>query len=145
VWVEVSAGDASRLGVAEGDVVEVSTPRGTITCAARICGIRDGVLFVPFHYGYWDTDRREFPAGHHRAGNELTPTDWDPVSKQPIYKTGAARLEKSRNARAGRASANGFAAAPTTAASAPVNGAVRPTTGGDGAGVAEMLPTGGQQ
>jgi len=89
VWVEMSKGDARRLGIAEGDTVDVSTPRGSITCAVRINGIRDGVLFVPFHYGYWDTgDDR----GHHRAGNELTLTDWDPVSKQPIFKTAAARV-----------------------------------------------------
>jgi predicted molibdopterin-dependent oxidoreductase YjgC len=134
VWVELSQNDARRLGVEEGDAVEVSTPRGAIRCAARICGIRDGVLFVPFHYGYWDTDG----AGHHRAGNELTLTDWDPVSKQPIYKTAAARLRK-----AARPGGNGAACAPTTAASAPVNGAVPATVGGPAASVAEVLPAGG--
>ncbi|MCV7198482.1 molybdopterin oxidoreductase family protein [Mycobacterium angelicum] len=89
VWVEMSKSDARRLGIAEGDLVSVSTPRGSITCAVRINGIRDGVLFVPFHYGYWDTG---YDDGHHRAGNELTLTDWDPVSKQPIFKTAAARV-----------------------------------------------------
>lgn len=89
VWVEMSKGDARRLGIAEGDSVSVSTPRGSIICAVRINGIRDGVLFVPFHYGYWDTGDN---GGHHRAGNELTLTDWDPVSKQPIFKTAAARV-----------------------------------------------------
>lgn len=87
VWVEMSQGDASRLGIADGDPVDIRTPRGSITCSARINGIRDGVLFVPFHYGYWDTRAAD---GHHRAGNELTITDWDPVSKQPIFKTAAA-------------------------------------------------------
>lgn len=44
----------------------------------RIGGIREGVLFLPFHYGYWDT---EDPAGDkgERAANEPTVTDWDPV------------------------------------------------------------------
>lgn len=129
VWVEVSAGDARRLGIAEGDMVEVSTPRGSISCAARISAIRDGVLFVPFHYGYFDADRH----GHHRAGNELTLTDWDPVSKQPIYKTAAAALRRKRDG-------NGHvAAAPTTAASAPVNGQVPATVGGAAATVSEVL------
>jgi hypothetical protein len=52
------------------------------------------MVFLPFHYGYWDT-----PAGHRppdegpgRAANETTVTDWDPVSKQPLFKTGAARV-----------------------------------------------------
>lgn len=129
VWVEISQGDAHRLGVEEGEVVEVSTPRGCIRCAARISGIRDGVLFVPFHYGYFDADRR----GHHRAGNELTLTDWDPASKQPIFKTAAARLRG-----LGR---KGVITAPTTAASAPVNGSAPPTTGGLAATVLEV-PTG---
>ena len=28
------------------------------------------------------------------AANELTPTDWDPASKQPIFKTAAARIAR---------------------------------------------------
>ncbi len=91
VWVEVSVADARRLNIADGDPVEVCTPRGRVVGAARVCGIRDGVLFVPFHYGYWDIDGDE----HDRAGNELTLTDWDPASKQPIFKTAAAQLRRS--------------------------------------------------
>lgn len=89
VWVEISHSDAARLGIGEGDHVEVRTPRGSITCPARRGRIRDGVVFVPFHYGYWDVPD---PHNHQRAGNELTLTDWDPVSKQPIYKTAAAQV-----------------------------------------------------
>ncbi len=48
---------------------------------ARITGIRPGVVFVPFHYGYWDMTRSRRRT---RAANELTLTRWDPVSKQPI-------------------------------------------------------------
>lgn len=70
--------------------MQVSTPRGSVRAPVRISEIRDGVLFVPFHYGYFDADGPT-RAGHHRAGNELTITDWDPVSKQPIFKTAAAR------------------------------------------------------
>jgi predicted molibdopterin-dependent oxidoreductase YjgC len=131
VWVEVSEHDAARLGIADGDAVEVSTPRGTITCASRITASRDGVLFVPFHYGYFDTDRR----GHHRAGNELTITDWDPVSKQPIFKTAAAQLR--RRPRTDRRAT----VAPTTAASAPVNAPQHPTVGGPTAMATEVSAT----
>lgn len=140
VWVEVSEPDARRLGVTEGDRVEVNTPRGTIACAARISGIREGVLFVPFHYGYWDTgDNDGHRRGHHRAGNELTLTDWDPVSKQPIYKTAAAQLVKSRSR--GRLPGN-VCYAPTTTASAPVNGAAPATEGGIAAQSGEVLVDG---
>lgn len=88
VWVEMAESDARRLGVRDGDLAEIATPRGCVRAKARITGIRAGVLFLPFHYGYWDTDDGE----HDRAANELTLTDWDPVSKQPIFKTAAARL-----------------------------------------------------
>jgi anaerobic selenocysteine-containing dehydrogenase len=91
VWVELSASDAERAGVAEDDLVEITTPRGTVRARARLTGIRDGVLFLPFHYGYWDTDDPTGDKGH-RAANELTVTDWDPVSKQPLFKTGAAAI-----------------------------------------------------
>lgn len=90
---------------------------------------------MPFHYGYWDTTAD----GHHRAANELTLTDWDPVSEQPIYKTGAARLQKARPG------SNHSAPAPTTTASAPVNGTVPATVGGAAAGVTEIVWTGGSR
>ncbi len=89
VWVEVNALDAARSGVHDGDLVEIASPRGAITATVRIAAIRRGVLFVPFHYGYWDADD---DTGHHRAANELTITDWDPASKQPIFKMGAASM-----------------------------------------------------
>lgn len=89
VWVELSPADAERLGIAEGDVVEVASPRGLIHAQARVSGIREGAAFVPFHYGYWDADDHQA-----RAANELTMTRWDPVSRQPIFKTGAAKLTK---------------------------------------------------
>lgn len=94
VWVECSAADAQRLGLAEGDLAEVATPRGAITARVRVSPIREGVLFVPFHYGYWDTTGSGPDGGPGRAANELTPTDWDPASKQPLFKTGSARLTR---------------------------------------------------
>ena len=90
VWVELAEVDARRLGVTEGDVVTVTTPRGSVVAKARITAIRPGVLFLPFHYGYWDVD--DAKRNHQRAANELTLTDWDPASKQPIFKTAAARV-----------------------------------------------------
>ena len=45
-------------------------------------------MFIPFHYGYWDNDERP------RAANELTLTEWDPVSKQPHFKYAAVKISK---------------------------------------------------
>lgn len=49
---------------------------------------------MPFHYGYWDTPGGNAPGAGTpgRAANELIATLWDPVSKQPLFKTAAAAL-----------------------------------------------------
>ncbi|MBV9832330.1 MAG: molybdopterin-dependent oxidoreductase, partial [Marmoricola sp.] len=99
VWVECSAYDAGEHGWSEGDLLEVTTPRGAVRARLRVNGIRPGVLFLPFHYGYWDTEDGHGADGkdgdgHHRAANELTVTDWDPVSKQPLFKTAAAAARR---------------------------------------------------
>ena len=43
-----------------------------------------GIVFVPFHYGYWDADGERTPGGQ-RAHDHR----WDPVSKQPMFKLAA--------------------------------------------------------
>ncbi|RBM22696.1 nitrate reductase [Prauserella sp. PE36] len=88
VWVEISPADAAAHGIADGTPTVVSSRRGRIRARARVGGVRDGVLFVPFHYGYWDTSDGE----HDRAANELTVTEWDPASKQPLFKSGSAAV-----------------------------------------------------
>jgi anaerobic selenocysteine-containing dehydrogenase len=90
VWAELSEEDARELGVAEDDLVEVATARGSLRARARIGGVRPGVVFVPFHYGWWDDP----DAVGGRAANELTITQWDPASKQPLFKTAAARVTR---------------------------------------------------
>jgi anaerobic selenocysteine-containing dehydrogenase len=126
VWAELSPDDAGALGVGEGDVVRIESPRGAIEAPVRVCGVRPGTVFVPFHYGYWDLDGRSAPAdGAGRAANELTITAWDPVSKQPLFKVAAVRVQRVRSGD-GRP-----APAPTTGAAAPAgDGAVPPTRGG---------------
>ncbi|MFF5078455.1 molybdopterin oxidoreductase family protein [Actinoplanes sp. NPDC000266] len=79
-WVGLHPDDAARLGVAEGDQVAVTSPRGAIVVPVRLTGVRPGTVFVPFHYGP-------------QAANELTMTAWDPVSKQPLFKMAAVRVE----------------------------------------------------
>jgi anaerobic selenocysteine-containing dehydrogenase len=109
-WVELAPTDARRLGIAEGDWVRLESPRGRLETRARLTAIREGVVFAPFHYGYWDQDAAE--NGRPRAANELTPTDLDPVSKQPVYKVAAVRVER-------LAAGDGPAPAPTKTASQP--------------------------
>lgn len=80
-WVELAPSDAADLDVTDGDLVRVESRRGAIEVAARCVGNREGTVFIPFHYGDPET-----------AANDLTPTSWDPVSKQPYFKSGAARV-----------------------------------------------------
>jgi anaerobic selenocysteine-containing dehydrogenase len=138
VWVEMSASDAADRGFGEGDLLEIRTPRGRVQARLRISGIRPGVMFLPFHYGYWDEPSGHEPSGEHgRAANELTLTDWDPCSKQPLFKTAAAQvtlLDRSQGEPA---------PAPTTTGSRPVRGDVPPTRGGPAAEAVEALVQGG--
>ncbi|MGN6640915.1 MAG: molybdopterin oxidoreductase family protein [Mucilaginibacter sp.] len=87
-FVQISELDAQELGIAEGDMVEVQSRRGKVIEPARIGNIEPGLLFIPFHYGYWDDP------GRSRAVNELTLTEWDPVSKQPHFKYSAVKIKK---------------------------------------------------
>ena len=95
-FVQLSADDASHYGISDGDMVEVASRRGQVIAPARVGDILPGHLFIPFHYGYWDGEERP------RAANELTLTSWDPVSKQPHFKYGAAKIRRL----SGRATSN---------------------------------------
>ncbi|WP_203138023.1 molybdopterin oxidoreductase family protein [Microbacterium sp. JZ31] len=121
-WAELSRADAERLGVREGDIVRVRSPRGEIVVPARVGDVREGCVFAPFHYGYWE-DGRSGPDDRPTAANELTMTEWDPVSKQPIFKVAAVRVEKVADGAAP-------APAPTTSASRPADPASVPATVG---------------
>ena len=133
-WVELSRLDADRLGITEGDVVRVESPRGAIQVRARVGRVMPGAVFAPFHYGSWDLDTLT-PADQSRQANELTMTVWDPVSQQPYFKTAACRVTKVRDG-------DGPAPAPTTAGSAPIAADVPPTRGGQptSATVLEQTP-----
>jgi ferredoxin-nitrate reductase len=85
-FVELAESDAAKLGIADGDLVEVRSRRGHLVVPARIGGIEPGVAFVPFHYGDDGDDDDATSA------NRLTITGWDPVSKQPHLKYGAVAI-----------------------------------------------------
>ena len=48
-----AADDAERLGSARATLRD-RTPARAIAAPARSNGLRVGVAFFPFHYGYWD-------------------------------------------------------------------------------------------
>jgi ferredoxin-nitrate reductase len=124
--VELSAADAATLGIQEGDLVRLESRRGWIDVPARITGIRQGVVFTPFHYGYFDDRNGSGPNGSAHAANELTLTEWDPVSKQPYFKAGAVRVVKLADA------GGAPSPAPTIGGAAPLvaSTSVPPTSGG---------------
>jgi anaerobic selenocysteine-containing dehydrogenase len=81
-WVELAPSEADALGLQDGDEVEVTSPRGSVRAPLRVREMEEGTVFMPFHY-----------AGSGQA-NTLTMTIWDPVSKQPLFKTAACRVER---------------------------------------------------
>jgi formate dehydrogenase alpha subunit len=83
-FIEIHPKDASALGVEDGEIVSVSSRRGSIEIAAKITdGIKQGVVFIPFHYA-------ESPA------NVLTNFALDPQAKIPELKVCAVRIDKIR-------------------------------------------------
>lgn len=81
-YVEMHQDDAKDLGIRNGQVIKVSSRRGSITLKANV-GLRvvKGSLFIPFHF-------RE------AAANLLTICAVDPIAKIPEYKVCAAKVEK---------------------------------------------------
>jgi len=82
VLLEMHPDDAAAYGVRDGDVVRVSSRRGTVTTKVQVTDrIGKGVLFMPFHFT-------------ESAANVLTNTALDPVCKIPEYKVCAVKVEK---------------------------------------------------
>jgi anaerobic selenocysteine-containing dehydrogenase len=85
--LEVSTRDARRLGVHDGDFVEVTSRRGKAVAQCRVTdAIREGTCFLPFHWG------RRF--GFYKSANNLTLGARDPLSLQPELKACAVRLRR---------------------------------------------------
>ena len=69
-------------------MVRIDSRRGCALARAQVGDIVRGTAFMPFHYGYFDGNNAQ------RAANELTATQWDPTSKQPLYKVVPVRISK---------------------------------------------------
>jgi len=79
--VELNPEDAERLGVRDGQMVEVRSRRGRIHIQAQVTGsVKPGVVFIPFHFAEC-------------AANLLTNPALDPVAKIPELKVCAVAVE----------------------------------------------------
>jgi ferredoxin-nitrate reductase len=86
-YVEVHPDDAIELGLAEGDLVQLSSRRGTVRLPARLSdGVAPGMVFLPFHWG-----DQFAPDG---AANYLTISAIGRVAKQPELKFCAVSVER---------------------------------------------------
>ncbi|MBA7688821.1 Periplasmic nitrate reductase [subsurface metagenome] len=81
--VEINPGDASALGIADGEMVKVISRRGEVVAKARVTEVSPaGVVFMTFHFA-------------ESAANMLTNPALDPVAKIPEFKVCAVRIERS--------------------------------------------------
>jgi assimilatory nitrate reductase catalytic subunit len=82
-FVELHPALARRLGADDGDLLNVTSRRGSVTAPARFSeAIRPDTVFMPFHW-----------AGPGRA-NTLTNPALDPTSRMPEFKVCAVRVER---------------------------------------------------
>jgi ferredoxin-nitrate reductase len=101
-FVEIHPEDAARLAVIEGDVVQLTSRRGTIQIPVRITnGVTAGMVFLPFHWG--DLFAPE------NAANYLTISALGRVAKQPELKFCAVNVEKVAHATHAASSSENFA------------------------------------
>ena len=83
--VELHPVDAEKHGIKDGEMVQITTRRGSITTQAKIVDrVAVGSIFVPFHFA-------------EAAANMLTNDALDPVAKIPEYKVAAARIARVSN------------------------------------------------
>ncbi|MBI2207527.1 MAG: nitrate reductase [Candidatus Rokubacteria bacterium] len=85
--LEVNTRDARRRAIQDGDFAEVASRRGKVVAQCRVTDtIREGVCFLPFHWG------RSF--GFYKSANNLTLSARDPLSAQPELKVCAVRVRR---------------------------------------------------
>jgi anaerobic selenocysteine-containing dehydrogenase len=86
-FVQINAELAEHLGVVDGEIVQVSSRRGTVRLKAQISDrVPPGLVFVPMHWGDL------FSTGN--AVNYLTLSAIGRVAKQPELKCCAVAVEK---------------------------------------------------
>ncbi len=81
-FIEINPADACKLGVCEGDMVKVSSRRGSISVKANVTDrVPQGMVFTSFHFS-------------EAAVNFLTNSASDPIAKIPELKVCAVKVEK---------------------------------------------------
>ncbi len=81
-FVEIHPKDAGSLGIKNDEKIQISSRRGTVVAKAMVTNdIREGVVFMPFHFA-------------EAAANRLTIAALDPIAKIPEYKVCAVKIEK---------------------------------------------------
>lgn len=91
--VDVNAEDAGAVGVADGDKVVVTTPYGSASFTARVCGVAKGAIHVPHGGG----SSYMFEAWKNGAVNRLTSLDLcDPITGFPMIKSVPCRIEHAK-------------------------------------------------
>jgi predicted molibdopterin-dependent oxidoreductase YjgC len=84
--VELNSSDAAELGIADGEMIRVSSRRGEITAKAEVSDkIDPGVVFMAWHFA-------------EAAANKLTIGALDPIGKIPELKVCAVRVERAQEA-----------------------------------------------
>jgi len=85
-FIEINPADAKKLNIKDGEVVKVSSRRGSVTVKTQVTKqIKEGVVFMPFHFA-------------EVATNRLTNPVTDPTAKIPEYKVCAVKIEKHKKA-----------------------------------------------
>ena len=80
--LQLNPDDAARMGIRDGDLVEITSRRGTIKTKAKVTRVcPDGVCSMTFHF--WESPT-----------NEITNPALDPVAKIPETKVAAVRVRK---------------------------------------------------
>ncbi len=86
-FVEIHPEDAKQLKIKDGDMLKVSSKRGSVKARATLTEfILKGTIFIPYHFGHL--------AGEEQAVNNLTNRSFDEAAKQPEYKAAAVKIEK---------------------------------------------------
>ncbi len=80
--LEINPKDAEKLNIKSGDMVKVTSRRGSVEIkACATDSIQEGVVFAPFHFA-------ESPI------NRLTNSALDPIAKTPELKVAAVKVER---------------------------------------------------
>lgn len=81
-FLEMGPNEAANLNITDGELVSVSTKRGSVRVKAKVTErIKPNVVFIPFHF-------------YESCANRLTVDALDPGCKIPEYKVCACRVEK---------------------------------------------------